>query len=93
MSVFAVVFCVNRFIDRNFRMPSKIDLDRDIDANVNHFDEIYSSLRKICVNQYYDTERFNGLVSDLSQRDFSVMRLNINSTRANGDSLATFYKL
>ena len=67
-----------------------IDLDRDIDADRNQFDQIYPSLQSSRRNQYYDTEEFNGLASDLSQRDFSVMHLNIDSVRANGDSLLSF---
>ena len=67
-----------------------IDLDRDIDADINHFDQIYPSLQNSRINQYYDTESFNGLVSNFNQRDFSVMHLNINSIKANGDSLLSF---
>ena len=90
LNVFVVVYCIDRFIARTFRMPSMIDLDHDIDADINHFDQIYPSLQNSRRNQYYDTEKFNRLVSDQGRRDFSVMHLNINSVRANGDSLLSF---
>ena len=67
-----------------------IDFDREIDADINHFDQIYRSLQNSRINQYYDTESFNGLVSNFNQRDFSVMHLNIKSIKANGDSLLSF---
>ena len=70
-----------------------IDVDRDIDADINRFDQIYLSLQSSRRNQYFDTDNFIGLVSDLSQRDFSVMHLNINSVRANVDSLLSFLSL
>ena len=77
LNVFVVVYCTDRFIGRSFRIPSIMDFDRDIDANINHFDQIFPSLQNSCRNQYYDTEKFTRLVSDLSQKEFSVMHLNI----------------
>ena len=71
-------------------MPSVINVENDIDADINHFDQIYPSLQNSRRNQYYNTETFNELVSDLNERDFSVIHLNINSIRANGDCLLSF---
>ena len=67
-----------------------IDLDRDIDADINWFDQSYPSLQNSRENQCYDTKRSIALVSNLNQRDFSVMHLNIDSVRANIVSLLSF---
>ena len=72
-------------------MPSVINLENDIDADVNHFDQIYPPLQNSRRNQYYNTEKFNELVSDLNERDFSVILLSISSIRANGDCLLSFF--
>ena len=67
-----------------------IEFDRDIDADTNRFDQIYPSLQNSRVIQCYDTEKFNVLVYNLIQRDFSVMHMNFDSVRANGISLLSF---
>ena len=67
-----------------------IDLDCDIEADINHFDQIFPLLQNRRRNLYYDTEKFNGLGLDKSHRDFSVMHLNINSVKANSDTLLSF---
>ena len=72
-------------------MPSVIKLENYIDADINHFDQMYPSLQNSRRNQYYNTEKFNEIVSDLNERDFSVIYLNINSIRANGDCLVSFF--
>ena len=71
-------------------MPSVINLENDIDADINHFDQIYPSLLKSRRNQQYNTDKFIELVSKLKERDFSVIHLCINSNRANGECLLSF---
>ena len=48
-------------------MPSVINLESDIDADINHFDQIYPSLQYRRRNQYYNTEKFNETCVSLYQ--------------------------
>ena len=46
---------------------------------------------KLLIKFGKNTEKFKSLVSDLTERDFSVMHSNNNSIRTNGDSLLSFF--
>ena len=51
----------------------------DIDADLNHFNELYPSLQTSHENQYYDSDEFNRLFGNGRVNDFSVIHVNIRS--------------
>lgn len=70
------------------------DYFNNIDADLNHFNELYPDLTTINRNQYYSDEKFNNVfgVSD-DNRDLSVIHLNIRSMFKNGDAFITYLSL
>ena len=63
------------------------DLLENLDADLNHFNEIYPCLRDTFSSQYYDTEKFNSELCRSSEDDFSIIYVNVRSLRMNGDAL------
>ena len=71
-------------------MPSDFDVYDDIDADSNHFNELYPSLEGVNNSQYYDSISFKSVQTPISSKDLSVIHLNINSIGANGDKFLSF---
>ena len=66
---------------------------RDIDADLNHFEELYPCLNDSQIEQYYSSDRFNSVFSSGSMNDLSIIHLNIRSLGANGDILNAYLSL
>ena len=71
--------------------PDRFD---EIDADLNHFEELYPELCHIS-NQYYDVEKFNDTfgVNGSVVNDLSVIHVNVRSLNANGNDLNVFLSL
>ena len=69
------------------------ELFEDIDAELNHFEQLYPSLNDGRIDQYYDCEKFNDTFTGDSVNDFSVLHVNIRSLNANGESLVVHLSL
>ena len=62
----------------------------NIDADINHFEQLYPSIGDNNFDQYYDSGKFNSVFSVNGTRDFSVIHVNIRSISANGDALSVY---
>lgn len=63
-------------------MPS--DFFRDIDIDLNHFNQILPNISLENNNQYYVDVRFNNDFCVNGERDLSILHLNIRSISRNG---------
>ena len=61
------------------------DIFSDIDANLNHFNEIYPDLNNVNKSQYYEQKAFNNL--KITDNDFKLFHHNIRSLNRNFDQL------
>ena len=64
------------------------DVFNNIDADLNHFNEIYPDLNDINKNQYYDSKKFNEL--KIKNDDFKLFHHNARSLNKNFDQLTAF---
>lgn len=62
----------------------------DIDADLNHFSELYPSFHHNLLNQYYDTAKFNEKFQHDNGVNLNIIHLNIRSLNANGDCFSSF---
>ena len=51
----------------------------NIDADINHFEQLYPSIGVNNFDQYYDSGKFNSVFSVNGTRDFSVIHVKIRS--------------
>ena len=65
------------------------DVLNNIDAEVNHFGELYPELYENADNQYYTIDTFNQKFPENSD-DLSIFHCNIRSFKSNGDDLCIF---
>ena len=66
------------------------DFFNSIDADLNHFNELYPSLLLNSRNQYYNVDNFNNSFGVSGMCDLNVIHLNIRSISRNGDSFITY---
>ena len=71
-------------------MPSDFHVYDDVDADRNHFSELYPSLDGVNNSQYYDSLSFKSLQAPISSKYLSVIHLSINPLGAKGDRLLSF---
>ena len=62
----------------------------EIDADINHFDDLYPSINESNMKQYYTADEFNDKFSSNNGKDLSVFHINIRSLNKNGDELAIY---
>ena len=60
----------------------------DIDADINHFEELNPSISNVNRKQYYSVETFNSI--NFSNTDLNILHLNIRSINTSIDELTTF---
>ena len=70
--------------------PSVLD---NIDADTNHFDQLYPSVNASNSRQYYSSNDYNEKFCVSSVNDLNVIHLNIRSLSKNGDELCAFLSL
>ena len=61
-----------------------------VDADINHFDELYPCVNESNLKQYYTEDEFNNKFSSRNINDFSVLHVNIRSINKNGDELLIY---
>ena len=71
-------------------MPSAFNSNNNIDPDVNNFSELYPLLEGDFISQYYDSNSFKASQPSSSNKDFSVIHLNLKSLAANGDKFLSF---
>ena len=71
-------------------MPSAFNFNNSIDPDANHFSELDPSLEGDINSQYFDSNSFKASQANSSCEDFSVIYLNVNFLRANGDKFLSF---
>ena len=69
------------------------DVLNDVDADLNHFNELYPSLHSSSEQQYYDSDKFNSTFNLNTRNDLSIIHANIRSLSANGDMFVGFLSL
>ena len=62
----------------------------EIDADINHFDDIYPCINESSMKQYYTADEFNVKFSSNNTKDLSVFHINIRSLNKHGDELAIY---
>ena len=62
----------------------------NINADINHFEQLYPSIEANSGDQYHESDRFSGAFCMNIERDLSVIHLNIRSISANEDALYAY---
>jgi len=73
-------------------MADRNDILLNIDADVNHFNELYPQLETNSQSEYHDISKLNSL-DYLPNRDLSVIHLNCRSLNANYDEILALFDL
>ena len=69
---------------------SEQDPFEDIDADLNHFDQLFPSFRASTENQYFHSTRFNSNFNGNNPSDLAIFHVNIRSLNRNGDALIAY---
>ena len=64
----------------------------DVDADINHFDEIYPCVNESDSKQYYTDEEFNSKFPHNNKNDLNIFHINLRSLNKNGDELIIFLR-
>ena len=73
-------------------MVSFVDIE-DIDAELNHFNELYPTFQQSTNNQYFDSNKFNAKFNEQNDTNLNIINFNARSMNAIGIVFHVFYLL